>query len=304
MRIVIALGGSAFMRDAMPRAVDIVGDPVARAAAATAALRRAGHDLVLTHGVNPNAGVLALHAASTADTPYPLQALDAPGVGMIGHLIERALSSVEPEPIAAATLLTQTLVDRADPAFQRPATPVGESLGEGEARTLAAERGWRVARFGGSWRRVVASPRPRAILEATAIERLVEAGVTVICPGGGGIPVIERKDGAIVAVDAVVDPDAASALLAKQLKADWFVMLTNVEAIYENHGSTQARRIAKITPSALAQMRLAERSMRPKAEAACDFVNETGGRAALGNLDALEAIIAGKAGTTIAAMAS
>ena len=300
MRIVVALGGKALLRRGEPASLDTQGHNIVGAVAAIAPLRLAGHDIVVTHGNGPQAGILALQAASTPDAPYPLDVLDAGNEGMTGYLIEQALIDALPSHMLVATVLSQVRVDRRDPAFQRPAKPVGPVYGEGEARALAAERGWRVARDGQGWRRGVACPKPLVILELGAIRMLVDQGVTVICAAGGGIALIARQDGSLAGVGAIIDADFASALLARQLDADWLLMLTDVDAVYDGFGTAKAQAIAKATPAELQARQFAGDSMGPKVEAACEFASATGGRAGIGRLDALAAILAGKAGTVIA----
>jgi len=300
VRIVIALGANALVERGGHAQIGAQIKNVARATAALAPVRLAGHELIITHGTGPQIGMLALQAASTPDTPYPLDALDAEREGMIGYLIEQSLISALPKSMMVATMLTQVRVSRSDPAFQHPTKPIGAVYGENEARTLAAERGWRVAQDGEGWRRVVASPKPLDILEARVIEMLVDNGVTVICVGGGGVPVVEREDGGLFGVEAVIDKDYASALLARRLNADHLIMLTDVDGVSRCFGTPEARRIESATPADLRAMRFAESSMGPKVDAACLFVEETGGRASIGHLDDLAGILAGKAGTTIA----
>lgn len=303
MKIVVALGGNALSRRGEQTGPDAHIAGIARAAAAIAPLCAAGHEIVVTQGEGPQWGILALQAAATPDTPYPLDVLDVGGSGIIGHLIEQALLDVLPGRSLVVTLVTQVEVDRADPAFQHPAMPVGRAFDESEARTLAAERGWRIMRDRDGWRRAVASPKPLAVLEARAVEMLVHSGAVVICLGGG-IPVVRCGNGALAGVEALIDKDIASSLLARQIGAHWLVMLTDVSAVYENFGGAKARRLESVTPQQLWTMRFDQRSMAPKIEAACSFVSETGGRAAIGRLEALEAILAGKAGTQIAAARS
>ena len=299
MRIVIALGANALTERGERARIGAQVKNVARATAAFAPLRLAGHELIITHGTGPQIGMLALQAASTPDTPYPLDVLDAESEGMIGYLIEQSLINALPRSMMVATMLTQVRVSRADPAFQHPTKPIGAVYGENEARTLAAERGWRVARDGAGWRRVVASPKPLDILEARVIEMLVDNGVTVICVGGGGVPVVEREDGGLFGVEAVIDKDYASALLARRLKADHLIMLTDVDGVFRRHGKPEARRIETATSAQLRAMHFQEGSMGPKVDAACLFVEETGGLASIGHLDDLGDILAGRAGTTI-----
>ena len=266
MRIVVALGGKVLLRRGEPASLDTQLHNIAGAVAEIVPLRLARHDIVVTHGNGPQAGVLALQAASTPDTPYPLDVLDAGNEGMTGYLIKQALIDALPSHMLVATVLSQVRVDRRDPAFRHPAKPVGPVYGEGEARALAAERGWRVARDGQGWRRVVACPKPLVILELGAIRMLVDQGVTVICAAGGGIPLIAREDGSLAGVGAIIDTDFASALLARQLDADWLLMLTDVDAVYDGFGTAKARAIAKATPAELQARHFAGETMGPKVE--------------------------------------
>jgi carbamate kinase len=300
MRIVFALGGNALLRRGEALTAGNQARNIRIAAEALAPICVAGHEVIITHGNGPQVGLLALQAAATPDTPYPLDVLDAESAGMIGYLIEQQLMNVLPGGTLIAALLTQVRVDRHDPAFRKPTKPIGAAYAESEARAMAAERGWRVAADGKGWRRVVASPAPLEILEARAIELLVENKVIVICTGGGGIPVIELEDGSLTGIEAVIDKDSASALLARQLRADWLVMLTDVDALYLGWGTDVARPLRHATPGELAHYKFATGSMGPKVQAACDFVNETGKRAGIGTLKDAGAILEGAAGTVIA----
>jgi len=170
-----------------------------------------------------------------------------------------------------------------------------------QAARMAHERGWSIARDGERLRRVVASPRPQRILELGVIELLVDQGVIVICAGGGGIPVVRRHDGSLIGVEAVIDKDAASALLARELQADALLMLTDVDAVYRDWGSPQAAPLGKVSVTALARQRFAPGSMAPKVAAACEFASSGGGFAAIGALADAQAILDGRAGTRIGA---
>ena len=270
------------------------------AVSALAPLILAGHEIVITHGNGPQVGLLALQAAAgPPDGAYPLDILGAESEGMIGYLIEQELRNVLPAGRLTATLLTQIRVDRRDKAFQRPTKPIGPVYTEAEARRLAAERGWTIAPDVEGFRRVVPSPAPIEILEARVIEMLVAQGVTVICAGGGGIPVIERGDGSLAGVEAVIDKDLASSLLARMLRADRLLLLTDVDAVYHGWGTASAQSIATAHPNALDPTTFSEGSMRPKIEAAIGFANETGKPAAIGRLEHAGAILTGAAGTTI-----
>lgn len=298
MRIVVALGGNALLRRGEPMEAEIQRRRVREAAGLLAELARE-HALVITHGNGPQVGLLALQAeAYQGVTPYPLDVLGAESEGMIGYLIEQELRSCLPGR-AVATLLTQVEVDAADPAFQAPTKPIGPVYAEEEAQRLAAERGWSMARDDGRFRRVVASPDPRRILELDTIRLLVDAGVIVVCAGGGGIPVAVTPAGAIRGVEAVVDKDLSAALLAAGVGADMLVMLTDVDAVWDGWRTPEARPLREVTPRALRARSFPAGSMGPKVLAACRFVEATGRVAAIGALEQAAAIARGEAGTIV-----
>ena len=302
MRIVIALGGNALLKRGQPLTAANQLDTLRGAARALAALVAAGHQLILTHGNGPQVGLLALQsAAGPAESALPLDVLDAESEGWIGFAIERELRNALPVGTEVATLLTQIVVARDDPAFAAPAKPIGPMLDEAAARLIAATHHWSIAPDGEGWRRVVASPRPQAIVEIGPIQRLIEAGVIVICAGGGGIPVAAGVDGRMDGVEAVIDKDAASALLAQQVAADLFVMLTDVSGVYLDYGTEHARLIGRADPDALRRHGEAFKagSMGPKVAAAVSFVAATGRPAAIGALADLSRVIDGDAGTRI-----
>ncbi|MEX2034242.1 MAG: carbamate kinase [Xanthobacteraceae bacterium] len=300
MRLVIALGGNALLRRGEPMTADVQRANVRRAAQALApvVLR---HQVVITHGNGPQIGLLALQQLSNAaPDPFPLDILGAQTEGMIGYLIEQELDNVLPPGKLVASLLTRVLVDRHDPAFDNPTKFVGPSYDRAKADELARrQEGWSFRQDGTKWRRVVSSPNPMAIREARIISLLVEQDVTVICAGGGGIPVIQQADGSEIGVEAVVDKDRASALLARLIGADGLVMLTDVAAVALDFGKPAARAIRHATPGMLAEYSFPAGSMGPKVEAACGFVKDTGGFAAIGALEEIAAILDGKAGTRI-----
>ena len=297
MRLVVALGGNALLRRGERMSADNQRRNVRLAAAALAPLTEQ-HALVVSHGNGPQVGLLALQAASAGrDEAYPLDILDAETEGMIGYLIEQELVNLLPGR-RVATLLTQVEVDPTDPAFRHPSKPIGPVYPADDARRLAAERGWHIAPEGDGYRRVVASPAPRRILELGVIELLVSQGVIVICAGGGGVPVVQRADGGLVGVEAVIDKDHASSLLATALHADALLMLTDVDGVYLDWNTPNARRIRRIAPAALRQHAFAPGSMGPKVQAACAFA-ERGGMAGIGRLQDAAAILAGEAGTMV-----
>src|SRR5690606_19198911 len=194
--------------------------------AVLAELVRGGHTLVITHGNGPQVGLLALQAAVSSESPFPLDVLDAESAGMIGYVLQQELGNAMKDRLFA-TLLTQVRVDPHDPAFASPTKPIGPVYDGETAHRLATERGWTVAPDNDKWRRVVPSPRPLEILEADVLSFLVERGVIVICAGGGGIPIVPLEGGSIAGVEAVIDKDLASSLLARDLKADFLLMLTD-----------------------------------------------------------------------------
>ncbi len=298
MRIVAALGGNALLRRGEPAEAATQRRNVDEAVRSLADLA-ADHELVVTHGNGPQVGLLALQAEAYREVgPYPLDVLGAESEGMIGYLIEQRLENELPGR-DVATLLTQTLVDPEDPAFRRPTKPIGPVYPGHEARRLAAERGWVVAPDGEGVRRVVPSPDPIGIVELRTIRRLVEAGVLVICAGGGGIPVVVDEEGGLRGVEAVIDKDLAASLLARLLAADLFLMLTDVPAVLREWPGPAARPIRRARPAVLRAMAFAAGSMGPKVEAACRFVEATGRRAAIGALGDVRAILDGEAGTLV-----
>jgi len=300
MKVVIALGGNALLRRGEPPTAEVQRRNVALAAQALAGVAQS-HAVVVTHGNGPQVGLLALQAEESARVPpYPLDVLDAETEGMIGYLIEQELASRLPgRPIA--TLLTQIEVAVNDPAFMRPTKPIGPAYTPEEAQRLAQARGWVVGFDGSAWRRVVPSPEPRRILELATIRLLVGAGVTVVCAGGGGIPVIVTASGGIRGVEAVIDKDLAAALLAREIEADALLMLTDVEAVYLDWGAPGARALGETTPRELRAHAFAPGSMGPKVEAACRFVEATRGRAGIGRLEDAAEILAGRRGTIVRA---
>jgi carbamate kinase len=300
MRIVVALGGNALLKRGEPMTAAAQHTNVRIAAAALADLAR-DHQIIVAHGNGPQVGLMALHAATFApDNPWPLDVLGAETEGMIGYLIEQELMNALPPGTNCATLLTRVEVDRQDPAFDQPTKPIGPVYTAEEAKLVHAEHRWSmVAEPKGGLRRVVPSPLPIAILNLTAIRLLVEAGVCVICAGGGGIPVVRGQDGKMEGVEAVIDKDRTAALLAQALKADVLLMLTDVEAVFRDWGGPDQTAIRAITPDALDQTTFAAGSMGPKIAAACDFVRGGGTLAGIGRLQDARAIVEGRAGTQV-----
>jgi carbamate kinase len=298
MRVIVALGGNALLRRDEPLTVENQRRNVKLAAAALAPVA-AGHELLISHGNGPQVGLLALQGlAYNPDEASPLDVLDAQTQGMIGYLIEQELSNVLPSGHHCATLLTRIEVDPSDPAFENPTKPIGPTYTEAEALALAEARGWTVARDGESYRRVVPSPKPLRIQQLDVIESLVSRHVVVICAGGGGIPTVRTAEGTQTGVEAVIDKDLASGLLARELDADALVMLTDVDAVYTDWGR-DPRAIRRISPQRLRDLDFEAGSMAPKVRAASEFVEASGGIAAIGHLEDAPKILRGEAGTII-----
>lgn len=305
MLIVVALGGNALLRRGEAMTADNQRENTVHAARAIAQLINAGHRIVVTHGNRPQVGLLALQAAAYDQaTAFPLDVLGAETEGMIGYLIEQELENALAGKQKVATLLTQVEVDGRDPAFADPTKPVGPVYDEVQARRLAKARGWIVKPDGSMFRRVVASPKPLNIPDLDVIKLLLEHDVIVICAGGGGIPVVRREDGSLMGVEAVIDKDAASALLAQDLKADALLLLTDVDAVYLDWGKPDQKALTDISSGELKQINFAAGSMGPKVVAACQFVDAGGVMAGIGRLDVALEIIEGKVGTRVSAFSS
>jgi carbamate kinase len=303
---VIALGGNALLRRSDPMTTRVQRHNIAVAAQAIAPLA-AEHSVIVVHGNGPQVGLLALQAeAYKGAEPYPLDVLDAGTQGMIGYLIQQELRSLLPPPSQVATLLTMIVVDPEDPAFANPTKFVGPIYTRDAADRLAAQKGWTFRQDGAGWRRVVPSPQPRQILEIEPITWLLDRGAVVICAGGGGIPTMHPSSGSrdVVGVEAVIDKDLASELLAEDVGADLFVMATDVDGVYLDWGTPQQRRLGEVTPEDLAGHEFAAGSMGPKVEAASRFAAKTGRRAAIGALADIAGIVAGAAGTNVVARAT
>ena len=308
--MVVALGGNALLQKGDPDTVETMRRSARHAAEVVVDIAQDGWEVVVTHGNGPQVGRLLLQQEAASDTiaPMPLDVCGALSQGQIGYLLQASVGDVFFErdmdrPVV--TILTLTRVPADDPAFDDPTKPIGQYYGEGEARRLIERRGWRMkpASGGAGWRRVVPSPRPYSIVEAPVIKRLVADGVIVISAGGGGVPVVEQGP-LLVGVEGVVDKDLAACILARDVDADALLICTDVEGVYEGFGTPEQQLIRRLDPAEAGRRLLAgefgEGSMKPKVEAAVQFVDGGGKRAVISSLSEAARALAGLAGTQIA----
>lgn len=288
--IVVALGGNALLLRGQQADGAAQRANIARAAAAIAPLL-SQYRVIITHGNGPQVGLLA---AQSGDSGWPLDVLGAESEGMIGYVIEQELANLAPTR-SFATLLSQVVVDAHDSAFQKPTKPIG--LVHPDC-TVLEKQGWAIVADGAGWRRVVASPTPLAIMNLQAIKVLVQGDITVICLGGGGIPVALDGNGLAQGIEAVIDKDAASALLARQLGADALIMLTDVDGIMTGFGTTEAKLLKRTTPEELLSIKFPPGTMGPKVDAAISMA-KAGKIAMIGALGPLKEILEGTAGTWV-----
>jgi carbamate kinase len=304
MRVVVALGGNALLRRGEPLSAENQRANARLACRALAPLALE-HELVVSHGNGPQVGLLALQgAAYAAVEPYPLDLLGAQTEGMIGYLIQQELGNELPKDRRLASLLTLIEVDQRDPAFEDPTKPIGPVYEQEDADRLAKEKGWVFKPDGDSYRRVVPSPLPQRIFGLEPVQWLLDHDCVVICAGGGGIPVMHTEEPVpagkrLVGVEAVIDKDLASALLAEDLHADALLIVTDVDAVYSGFGTPEQQAIRRASPATLAATEFAAGSMGPKVHAACSFVERTGGLAAIGSIKDTAALLRGEAGTTV-----
>jgi len=301
MRVVVALGGNALLR----RGEEMTADNQranARIAAEALAPLAEKHETVITHGNGPQVGLLALQEAAYEEVEeYPLDVLGAETEGMIGYMIEQELGNLLPFEKPLATILTMVEVDPNDPAFQDPTKFIGPVYSKEEAEKNAAEKGWSIKADGDKWRRVVPSPQPRRIFQLRPIKWMLDKDVVVIAAGGGGIPTMYGADKKLTGVECVIDKDRCSALLAKDIEADAFVVATDADAVYLNWGKPDQKAIRLASPDAMDQFDFPAGSMGPKVEAAQDFARATGKKAVICTLADVPAALAGEKGTTISA---
>ena len=299
MRIVVALGGNALLRRGEAMTDENQRTNIHRAAASLATIAE-GNELVITHGNGPQVGLLALQAAAYEEVEgFPLDVLGSQTEGMIGYMIEQELGNLLPYEVPFATMLTMVEVDPNDPAFQDPTKFIGPVYEEEEAKRLAKEKNWSIRQDGNKWRRVVASPRPKHIFEIRPIRWLLEKETIVICAGGGGIPTAYDGYRKLHGIEAVIDKDFASELLARELEADLFIMATDADAVYVGWNTPEARAIKRASPASLREFDFPSGSMGPKVEAACQFTELTGKPAAIGALEDLKGMVEETAGTVV-----
>jgi carbamate kinase len=306
---VVALGGNALARAGEPATITNQFRHARESMAMVVELARAGWHIALVHGNGPQVGdeLVRNEIARRLVEPLPLGVLVAETAGWIGYMLQQSLQNalaVARVPRDVATVVTQTLVDRYDPALSRPSKPIGHALTEREVERLR-EAGRGVGQDGaGHWRRMATSPQPLGVVELAVVRRLVEAGTIVIAAGGGGAPVYQDPLLGLEGVDAVVDKDRVAGILAAQLGAEVLMILTNVNAVFEGWGTSAARPIRRMdvarAEALIAEGGLDEGGMKPKVEAAAEFARATGGRAIIARLSDGPAALRGETGTTIA----
>ena len=300
MRVVVALGGNALVTRGEPL-TDVQRDR-ARAAAQALAPVAQRHQLVLCQGDGPQVGLFALEAAACEDVEVPpLDVLDAHSERVTGYVLEHELRNLLPPDVPVATVLTSVEVDPLDPAFAQPSRFVGPLYDAAHSRALAEQHRWVFKPDGRFLRRVVPSPEPTRILEIEPVNWLLDRGTVVICAGGAGIPAARRSSSGctLERVDAVIDADLVSELIARGVDADLLVLATDVDAVYADWGLRTQRRLRRVTPTTLRSMELRPGSMGPKVEAAARFVESTGRRAAIGSVGDIAAMVAGTGGTVV-----
>ena len=300
MKVLIALGGNALLRRGQTLSAENQLDNIKRAAAQLARVAL-NHQLVLTHGNGPQVGLLALQSvAYTKVDAYPLDVLGAQTEGMIGYLLEQEIANLLPPSQTVTTLLTRVEVDRKDPAFKNPTKPIGPIYSLVESQQIAADKHWTMAADGNAFRRVVASPKPLRVMGIDSIRWLLQHDVLVIAAGGGGIPVAKGADGhSMQGIEAVIDKDLCSGLLARELEVDCLIIATDVDAVYVDWGLPSQHAINNVTPQSLSKHDFPAGSMGPKVEAAIGFALATGKKAVIGSLENIEAMLAGRAGTQV-----
>ncbi|MFO8072995.1 MAG: carbamate kinase [Polyangia bacterium] len=307
--VLVALGGHAFMQRGEQGTVEIQEKNAARICSVLQVLIERGFNVVITHGNGPQVGYL-LNLNETGDESVPKMPMDvlvAETEGSLGYFLQQAmLNELRRRRIHkyVVTVITQVLVDPADSAFQRPTKPVGAFLEEAEARRRRDELGWKIVEDSGrGWRRVVPSPRPYKVIQRHMIRESAKAGHVVIAAGGGGIPVIKKEDASYEGVEAVIDKDLTSSILATQIEAEIFVILTEVPHVYRKYGTDEQRPIGAITSDELWQCyeegEFPAGSMGPKVQAVCEFLDSGGRRAIITSPATLADALDGRGGTHV-----
>lgn len=285
--IVIAIGGNSLILDDKHVTVQSQYDAAVETARHIARLIKEGHRVVIAHGNGPQVGFILRRSELSQNVLHsvPLDSCVADTQGSIGYQLQMALGNelkkLDVKTVDIATVVTQVVVDAADPAFKNPTKPVGSFMVKEEALKRAEEDGWDVREDAGrGYRRVVASPKPKAILELNSVRKLLDAGIVTIAAGGGGIPVVQNADGTIAGKEAVIDKDLAAALMAKDLKADLFVISTAVPKVCVNFGKPNQKALDQMTIAEankyIGENQFAPGSMLPKVQAMIDFVKTTG----------------------------
>lgn len=295
--IVVAIGGNALLQRGEVMSCENQKKSIARTSESLAELSQ-DYRLVIVHGNGPQVGLLSLQNDAFKDCPpYPFDVLGAETQGMIGYLIQQGLNAAIDDQYTT-TILTRMVVDAKDPAISNPTKFIGPVYNELQSQTLSQENGWIMKPDGEYWRRVVPSPKPKEILEINAIKDLLEKDHIVICGGGGGTPVIE-KDNAYEGFEAVIDKDMSSALIAKEVGAEHLIILTDGTHACLNWGTENEQKLYDISASEIQGYDFASGSMKPKVEACCQFVQQTGKTAHIGDLYCALDIIKGTSGTHI-----
>lgn len=307
--IVLAIGGNSLILDPKKVTVPAQYEAAYETAMHMVPLLREGHNMAIVHGNGPQVGFILRRAEIAREFLHmvPLDSCVADTQGALGYSIQTALrnalvrSGVER---SVSAIVTEVLVDADDPSFSSPTKPIGSFMGETEAEEHRRNDGWSVVEDSGrGWRRVVASPVPRRILELEVIRSLVSSGIVTIAAGGGGIPVVLESEGTFTGVEAVIDKDLAASLLARQIQADRFIISTGVEKVYLNFGKPDQKALDRVTAAEAAEYIKAGHfppgSMLPKIEAALEFVRATGNQALITDPPNLSRAMAGETGTHI-----
>ncbi len=308
-RAVVAIGGNSLIRDKRHQTIPDQFETTRTTAAHIANMVEDGWDVVITHGNGPQVGAILLRAELTRDILYevPLDSCGAESGGLLGYMVQQQLRNEFVRrgiPKDVVTVITQSLVDADDPAFDHPSKPIGPHYSEEQARQYARERGWAVMEDAGrGWRRIVPSPTPREIIEAPAVETLLREGMVVIAAGGGGVPVVRDEQGILRGAAAVIDKDLASSLLAIRLQVDLFLISTDVSKVALNYGTPQQVDLDRMTVAEAeyyhAEGHFAPGSMGPKIQASVHFVKQTGKRAVITSPDHIGAALRGSCDTEI-----